>query len=231
MRAGKAIGRAVGAAQLGCLVLAMVVTLIPADPSRLLVLAGRVVRPAQVGAALVAAAFVMAVLAPVVAPALLQPEPPVPSPAMAAGAAEAEQQAPSAFLPQQRGAGRHRRWTTTARRIGRAAVATAAVLCVAWAALGDAASRYLVLGPASPSGCRVVVDQRSFLLLGSGVVHVLRPGEHLTHPVGGYVTDDGYRPFDFGTYRLTWSGETATLELWGDPNMPVSPAHQRLPCS
>jgi len=226
----------VGAAQLGCLVLAMVVVLIPADPSRLLVLAGRVVRPAPVGAALVAAAFVMAILALVLAPVVPQPEPPVPSPspspaAMPAGAAEPEQRAPSAFLPQQGGTGRRRRWTTAATRTGRAAVATTAVLCVAWAALGDANSRYLVLGPASPSGCRVVVDQRSFLLLGSGVVHVLRPGEHLTHPVGGYVADDGYRPFDFGTYRLTWSGETATLELWGDPDMPVSPAHQRLLCS
>jgi len=208
VRAGKAIGRAVGAAQLGCLVLAMVVVLIPADPSRLLVLARRVVRPAPVGAALVAAAVVLAILARVVAPAL--------PPAGAPGAVAV--------------AGRTRRCCRTG-AAGSLGVPPGAGRVRATAALGDANSRYLVVGPASPSECRVVVDQRSFLLLGSGVVHGLRPGEHLTHAVGGYVADDGYRPFDVGTCRLTWSGETAMLELWGDPNMPVSPAHQRLPCS
>lgn len=68
------------------------------------------------------------------------------------------------------------------RRLGVTALVVAAVVSIGQASIPDIVSSYLVLGPASASGCRVVVDERSFLLLGSGVIHVLPAGAVLTHP-------------------------------------------------
>lgn len=107
----------------------------------------------------------------------------------------------------------------------------AAVLSSTLASLTDLGSRFLVLDPAGPEGCRVVVVQHSFLLLGSGSIHVLDPGEHITHKVGSWIADDGYRPFDFGTWSLKWQGSEAELVTRGERNMPVWPEQHELFCS
>lgn len=110
-------------------------------------------------------------------------------------------------------------------------LSAAAVLSSSLASLTDLGSRFLVLDPAGPDGCRVVVEQKSFLLLGSGEIHVLNPGEHRTHKVGYWGADDGYRPFDFDTWSLEWKGRQAELVIRGDVNMPVSPERHELSCS
>ncbi|MGV8910650.1 MAG: hypothetical protein ACOH1Y_16860 [Propionicimonas sp.] len=115
-------------------------------------------------------------------------------------------------------------------RVACAVVVVAAVASVAQASILDIVSEYYVLEPASAGGCRVVVDQRSFLLLGSGVIHVLPAGEVLTREVSDYIADDGYRPFGLGTYQLTWQGEEAVVLTWGDANAPVDPELHRFVC-
>lgn len=110
-------------------------------------------------------------------------------------------------------------------------LSAAAVLSCALASLPDLGSRFLVLDPAGPDGCRVVVAQHSFLLLGSGEIHVLDPGEHRTRKVGYWDADDGYRPFDFDTWSLEWKGGQAELVTRGEGNMPVWPERHELSCS
>ncbi len=116
-----------------------------------------------------------------------------------------------------------RRSIRVLRRLGCTALVIAAVASVGNASIADIVSRYLILEQASASGCRVVVDERSFLLLGSGVIHVLPAGAVLTHPVSDYIADDGYQPFSLGTYQLTWNGDDAVLIAPGDQNAPVDP--------
>jgi hypothetical protein len=48
--------------------------------------------------------------------------------------------------------------------------------------------------------------------------------------VSDYIADDGYRPFDLGTFQLTWNGEEAVLHTWGDANAPVDPELHRFVC-
>lgn len=106
----------------------------------------------------------------------------------------------------------------------------AASVSVGQASLPDVVSTYYVLEPASASGCRVVADERSFLLLGSGVIHALPAGAILTHQVSDYVADDGYRPFSLGTYQLTWNGDDAVLIASGGENTPVDPSVHVFTC-
>ncbi|MDO9397164.1 MAG: hypothetical protein Q7T71_11510 [Herbiconiux sp.] len=79
---------------------------------------------------------------------------------------------------------------------------------------------YSVLPGESDGGCRVVVREFSFLYAGGGAVGVLQPGAVVVDwaalPEGistNYFADDGYRPFTFGTYTLTWEGPLATIDL------------------
>ena len=108
----------------------------------------------------------------------------------------------------------------------RVVLATLTVLVVAAVAsvpvsLGAAVTTYHVLAPRGPDGCRVVVAEDTFLLLGSGRVFVLPAGARRARQVAQFSTDDGYRPVSLGTYRLTWTGSTADLALWGDEGSPV----------
>ena len=87
--------------------------------------------------------------------------------------------------------------------------------------LGAAVTTYHVLSPRGPDGCRIVVAEDTFLLLGSGRVFVLPAAAHQARQVAQFTTDDGYRPVSLGTYRLTWTGSKADLALWGDAGAPV----------
>lgn len=107
----------------------------------------------------------------------------------------------------------------------------AAVISSTLASLTDLGSRFLVLDPAGSDGCRVVVEQRSLLLLGSGAIHVLNPGEHLTRAVGSWAADDGYRPFDNATWSLEWEGGHGELSTRGTVDQPVWPEKHELSCS
>ncbi|KRE62088.1 hypothetical protein [Nostocoides sp. Soil756] len=107
----------------------------------------------------------------------------------------------------------------------------AAIGATGLALLGDVPASYRVLAPPGPDGCRVVVEERSFLLAGGGTVHVLPPYAVLTRPVGRYDADDGYRPFAAGSWSLTWRDETATLHLSGGGADPVWPRDQQVSCS
>ena len=115
-------------------------------------------------------------------------------------------------------------------------LATLAVLLVSVTALipiglGAAVTSYHVLAPRGSDGCRVVVAEDTFLLLGSGRVFVLSAGAHEARQVARFTTDDGYRPVSLGTYRLTWTGSEADLTLWGDSDAPVFWQPVPLSCS
>lgn len=118
--------------------------------------------------------------------------------------------------------------------VGRAAciglLATAAAAATAIASVVDGISDFHVLEPASASGCRVVVEERSALLLGSGVVYLLPSGAREAREVASYSADDGYRPVTFGTYSLRWRGDIAHLELHGSRHQPVSYDAEPLAC-
>lgn len=123
---------------------------------------------------------------------------------------------------------RARRWASG---VGVAVLSCAAVGSFGVVGLTDAITTYHVLSPASPGGCRIVVGERALLLLGSGTVYVLPPGERFPRGVAEYGADDGYRPITFGTYRLSWRGEVATLELSGTAHQPVDYDARPLACT
>lgn len=106
-------------------------------------------------------------------------------------------------------------------------VSTVALLVIGLAA---AVTSYHVLQPAGPQGCRIVVAEDTFLLLGSGRVFVLPAGSHRPRQVTTFSTDDGYRPISLNTYRLSWDGPTASLSLWGSASAPVSYEQVPLTC-
>lgn len=111
-----------------------------------------------------------------------------------------------------------------------ALLATAAVASTVAVAVADGISRYHVLEPTSPGGCRVVVEERSALLLGSGTVYLLPRGSRRAREANSYLADDGYRPVTFGTYSLRWRGEIAHLEILGTTEQPVSYDPKPLTC-
>jgi len=117
-----------------------------------------------------------------------------------------------------------RRVAVVATTLATLLVAVVALLVIELAA---AVTSYHVLQPAGPQGCRIVVAEDTFLLLGSGRVFVLPAGSHRPRQVTTFSTDDGYRPISLNTYRLTWDGPTASLALWGSGFAPVS--YQQVP--
>lgn len=117
------------------------------------------------------------------------------------------------------------------RRIAIVSLMIAAVFLVGRATLIDGlVSTYHVLEPAGSDGCRVVVEERTFLLLGSGAVHALPAGDLTTHEVDDFMADDGYRPVTLGTYSLEWQGNEAHLVLRGHPHAPVFPENFTFRC-
>ncbi|WP_432492934.1 hypothetical protein [Kineococcus gypseus] len=121
------------------------------------------------------------------------------------------------------------------RTVGLALATTATLLASGIAALSigllDAVSGYHVLSPTSAQGCRVLVAEDTFLLLGSGRVFLVPPGSRSPRQVATFSADDGYAPITSGTYRLTWNGSTADLDIWGSEDMPIGYDPVPLQCS
>lgn len=119
------------------------------------------------------------------------------------------------------------------RRTGRtvATVAGAAVLAVTLAVVASLQGETVVtvLGPSSPDGCAVVVEESRGLMSGSGRVGVLGEGGWVPDWQGTYGSDDGYRPFTDGGYQLTWRGAEADVALV-DPSQPTGPQAWRVSC-
>jgi hypothetical protein len=112
--------------------------------------------------------------------------------------------------------------------VGLLVVGAGAVAAFAWAL--DSTSVAVVLEPASAAGCRVVVQEHSFLMGGRGAVFAL-PADGLVAPrVSRYSMDDGYRPVDAGSFSVTWTGERGYLEVSGSGVDPVWPRVHEIDC-
>lgn len=123
-----------------------------------------------------------------------------------------------------------RRWARGRRlAVGLLVVGAGGATTFAWAF--DAGSDAVVLSPSSTNGCRVVVQERSFLLAGSGTVLVLAADGLVARQVSRYTTDDGYRPVRAGSFSLTWTGERGHLEVFGSGFDPVWPRGHEIDCS
>lgn len=96
-----------------------------------------------------------------------------------------------------------------------------AVLGSAFGVLGDVGAEYHVLHPTGPHGCRAVVRETSFLLVGGGDVYAVGRTGIAWRPAGSWRVDDAYRPIAKGTYELEWGPESGTLELRGSTTDPV----------
>ena len=88
----------------------------------------------------------------------------------------------------------------------------------------------VVLEPASAGGCRVVVQEHSLFMSGSGTVFVLPPDDLVARRVSRYTTDDAYRPVAAGSYSLTWTGDHGHLEVSGTGFDPVWPGGHDIDC-
>lgn len=117
------------------------------------------------------------------------------------------------------GRGAARRWA-----VGLGVTGLALVAVAGWGlvALLDSGTSYHLLDPASAQGCRVVVAEHSVLMMGSGTVYALEPGQTVASPVDSFTADDGYTPISHGTYTFGWDGETAELHVWGETHRPVA---------
>lgn len=89
--------------------------------------------------------------------------------------------------------------------------------------VGAVGTEVRVLGPASPGGCRAVVDESTFLMAGSGSVHVLEPWSPVAWRESRWTADDGYRAVEGGTWALSWTGRDGLLEVDGGVGAPVWP--------
>lgn len=102
-------------------------------------------------------------------------------------------------------------------------------LVVIWRALLGLGTSYVLLEPAGPSGCRVIVEETSFLLLGSGRVGAVgRVG--VSRFGSDYTADDGGRPASEGGYSVRWRGDDGVIRLTGGPGQPVWPALHEVSC-
>ena len=87
-------------------------------------------------------------------------------------------------------------------------------LCVLGVGLGT--PKYTVLQEQSDGGCRVVVREYSFLLMGQGSAGIVQPGSMTVEWLGEYWADDGYMPFSGDTYSLDWNGTDGDLEVFSE---------------
>jgi hypothetical protein len=141
-----------------------------------------------------------------------------------------------AVVDRRRGRGRSVPDAEGARR-ARSGRRLAVVLLVVGAGAGaafswalDSGSTSAVLAPARANGCRVVVEEHSFLMGGSGSVFVLPAGAVVARRVSRYSTDDGYRPVEAGSFALSWAGERGHLEVSGSGFDPVWPRSHEVVC-
>lgn len=108
-------------------------------------------------------------------------------------------------------------------RSGSSLLIVTAALGTTWGAVDDLISNveYRVLRPAGPGGCTAVVRETSFLVTGKGEVYAVgRTGLALGES-GSWTVDDGYRPIDAGTYKLSWGREGGHLRISGTSTDPV----------
>lgn len=111
-------------------------------------------------------------------------------------------------------------WTVV-RRI--AVIATSTTLVLASIPLAGllwlASSRYHVLAPTGPGGCRVVVEQvRGAMWDSYGRIYLADPGTIRLRDSGDEWSGEGgvgYDPIDAGTWSLRWDGAVAELDIWG----------------
>jgi hypothetical protein len=86
-------------------------------------------------------------------------------------------------------------------------------------------SDYRMLPGVSEGGCRIVVQEYTFLFAAWGHAGIVQPGATTVDwahgVVDGYTADDGYKPFTAGTYRLEWDGRSARLAGWGSSEGPA----------
>jgi hypothetical protein len=88
---------------------------------------------------------------------------------------------------------------------------------------------YVSLEPSGSHGCRVVVHETSFLMGGSGTLYAVdRWG--LGRETGRYTSDDGSHPFTESGYDLTWHRDSATVTFDLDPANPAWPSPQTVRC-
>ncbi|GAA2498278.1 hypothetical protein [Terrabacter carboxydivorans] len=125
--------------------------------------------------------------------------------------------------------GRVHRRPTPGRRltVGLLVVGAGAATAFSWAFDSGSTS---VVDPSSAGGCRVVVQEQSFLMGGSGAVFVLPAHGVVARRVSRYSTDDGYRPVEAGSSALTWTGERGHLEVLGSGADPVWPRNHEVDC-
>ncbi|WCN02291.1 hypothetical protein [Streptomyces sp. M92] len=85
--------------------------------------------------------------------------------------------------------------------------------------LSDA--EYHILRPAGPEGCTVVVRETSFLAIANGEAYAVGHTGLALGQSGSWTVDDGYRPFDAGTYALRWGEDGGSLRISGTSTDPV----------
>ncbi|MFE1554712.1 hypothetical protein ACFW6V_06925 [Streptomyces sp. NPDC058734] len=95
--------------------------------------------------------------------------------------------------------------------------------------LGDVGAEYRVLEPAGPDGCRAVVRENSFLVMGDGSVYAVK-GFGFALPVSSWIADDNMRPVAAGRYELEWGERSGVLTLHGREGDPVMPALHGVDC-
>ncbi|MFD4608036.1 hypothetical protein [Streptomyces sp. NPDC058451] len=121
------------------------------------------------------------------------------------------------------GASRLPRKRATWARLGSPLLITTAVLGTAGGAADDLISgaEYHVLRPAGPGGCRAVVRETSFLMIGNGEAYAVGRTGLALGKSGSWTVDDGYRPVDAGTYELVWGRDGGLLRISGTSTDPV----------
>ncbi|MER5777492.1 hypothetical protein ABT144_25030 [Streptomyces sp. NPDC002039] len=105
-----------------------------------------------------------------------------------------------------------------------------AVLGSVFGVLGDVGAEYHVLHPTGPHGCRAVVRETSFLVIGNGDVYAVGRTGIAWRPAGSWWADDAYRPIARGTYELRWGPQDGTLALRGSTTDPVMEGVHRVDC-
>lgn len=105
-----------------------------------------------------------------------------------------------------------RTWTTWA-----LAIAVPLSLCGIW--LTDNATSATVLTPASDAGCQVVVLEVAGTEDAPHRIGIVQPGSIAVEWVGTVRSTEFFRPFQTGSYTLTWDGQQASIEI--DDDLPT----------
>ena len=90
------------------------------------------------------------------------------------------------------------------------------MLCLFWG-FGSEPKYYVFQSPDQQH--TIVVEERSFLLAGSGTFY-LKENALFMKPVEGYRTDDGYRPFQQKDFQLKWKRDSVSI-TYGFGNLDI----------